>query len=99
MGRPKLVAASNSQSVDFLQLKAILLYNKNSMLVDDMLFFYRSTVEARDIYDALECLVLLMFLLFQYLILNNGNILHVASAGSLLKAFTGLFAIKKHTSK
>ena len=56
MGRPKPVVASNSPSVDFLQLKAPLLYNKNSMLVDNMLFFYGSTVEARDIYDALECL-------------------------------------------
>ena len=35
------------QSVDFLQLKVSILYNKNSVLEDNTLFFYGSTLKAR----------------------------------------------------
>ena len=47
MARLKLVVAFSSQSVDFLQLKVTLPYNKNSVLGDNTLFFYGSTLEAR----------------------------------------------------
>ena len=47
MVRLKLAVASSSPSVDFLQLKVTILYNKNSVLGDNTLFFYGSTFEAR----------------------------------------------------
>jgi hypothetical protein len=45
--KQKPAGASSSQSVDFLQLKVTLPYNKNSVLGDNTLFFYGSTLEAR----------------------------------------------------